>query len=106
MGRKPMPDALKNIQRRAPMLRTLGDVEYFAQEMYRKGARDGAEKAVNTRLLMVLWVLHDKFGFGNKRLMRFTDEMNALADEMNAKLLDEKGIIKALKSECDLEITM
>lgn len=32
MGRKPMPDALKNIQRRAPMLRTLGDVEYFAQE--------------------------------------------------------------------------
>lgn len=33
-------------------------------------------------------------------------EMNALADEMNAKLLDEKGIIKALKSECDLEITM
>lgn len=106
MGRKPMPDALKNIQRRAPMLRKLGDIEYFAQEMYRKGARDGAEKAVNTRLLMVLWVLHDKFGFGNKRLMRFTDEMNALADEMNAKLLDEKGIIKALKSECDLEITM
>ena len=106
MGRKPMPDALKNIQRRAPMLRTLGDVEYFAQEMYRKGARDGAEKAVNTRLLMVLWVLHDKFGFGEKRLMRFTDEMNALADEMNAKLLDEKGIIKALKSECDLEIAM
>ena len=101
-----MPDALKNIQRRAPMLRTLGDIEYFAQEMYRKGARDGAEKAVNTRLLMVLWVLHDKFGFGEKRLMRFTDEMNALADEMNAKLLDEKGIIKALKSECDLEITM
>ena len=106
MGRKPMPDALKNIQRRAPMLRKLGDIEYFAQEMYRKGARDGAEKAVNTRLLMVLWVLHDKFGFGEKRLMRFTDEMNTLADEMNAKLLDEKGIIKALKSECDLEITM
>ena len=106
MGRKPMPEALRNIQRHTPVLRTLGDIEYFAQEMYKKGARDGAEKAVNTRLLMVLWVLHDKFGFGNKRLMRFTDEMNALADEMNAKLLDEKGIIKALKSECDLEITM
>lgn len=55
---------------------------------------------------MALWLLHDKFGFGNKRLSRFVDEMNALADEMNAKLLDEKGIIKALKSECDLEITM
>ena len=106
MGRKPMPEALRNIQRHTPVLRTLGDIEYFAQEMYKKGARDGAEKAVNTRLLMVLWVLYDKFGFGNKRLMRFTDEMNALADEMNAKLLDEKGIIKALKSECDLEITM
>lgn len=106
MGRKPMPDALKNIQRRAPMLRTLGDVEYFAQEMYRKGARDGAEKAVNTRLLMVLWVLHDKFGFGNKRLMRMADEINELAKEMNMNLLDEKGIVKALKDECDLEITM
>lgn len=106
MGRKPMPDALKNIQRRAPMLRTLGDVEYFAQEMYRKGARDGAEKAVNTRLLMVLWVLHDKFGFGNKRLMRMTDEINELAEEMNMNLLGEKDIIKALKDECDLEITM
>ena len=106
MGRKPMPDALKNIQRRAPMLRTLGDIEYFAQEMYRKGARDGAEKAVNTRLLMVLWVLHDKFGFGNKRLMRMTDEINELAEAMNKNLLDEKGIIKALKDECDLEITM
>lgn len=106
MGRKPMPDALKNIQRRAPMLRTLGDIEYFAQEMYKKGARDGAEKAVNTRLLMVLWVLHDKFGFGNKRLMRMADEINELAEAMNKNLLDEKGIIKALKDECDLEITM
>ena len=106
MGRKTMPEALKNIQRRAPMLRKLGDIEYFAQEMYRKGARDGAEKAASGRLLMALWLLHDKFGFGNKRLMRFMDEMNTLADEMNAKLLDEKGIIKALKSECDLEITM
>lgn len=106
MGRKPMPDALRNIQRRAPMLRTLGDVEYFAQEMYRKGARDGAEKAVNIRLLMVLWVLHDKFGFGNKRLMRMADEINELAEAMNKNLLDEKGIIKALKDECGLEITM
>ena len=106
MGRKPMPEALRGIQRKVGTLRTMGDIEYFAQEMYRKGARDGAEKAVNARLLMVLWVLHDKFGFGNKRLMRFMDEMNTLADEMNAKLLDEKGIIKALKSECDLEITM
>lgn len=106
MGRKPMPDALKNIQRRAPMLRTLGDVEYFAQEMYRKGARDGAEKAVNTRLLMVLWVLYDKFGFGSKRLMRMADEINELAEAMNKNLLDEKGIVKALKDECDLEITM
>lgn len=106
MGRKPMPDALKNIQRRAPMLRTLGDIEYFAQEMYKKGARDGAEKAVNTRLLMVLWVLHDKFGFGSKRLMRMADEINELAEAMNKNLLDEKGIVKALKDECDLEITM
>ena len=106
MGRKAMPEALRNIQRHTPVLRTLGDVEYFAQEMYRKGARDAAEKAVNTRLLMVLWVLHDKFGFGNKRLMRMTDEINELADAMNMKLLGEKDIIKALKDECDLEITM
>ena len=106
MGRKPMPEALRNIQRHTPVLRTLGDVEYFAQEMYRKGARDAAEKAVITRLLMMLWVLHDKFGFGNKRLMRMTDEINELADAMNMKLLGEKDIIKALKDECDLEITM
>lgn len=109
MGRKPMPEALRNIQRHTPVLRKLGDVEYFAhfaQEMYRKGARDATEKAASGRLLMALWLLHDKFGFGSKRLSRFIDEMNVLADEMNAKLLDEKGIIKALKSECDLEITM
>ncbi len=109
MGRKPMPEALRNIQRHTPVLRKLGDVEYFAhfaQEMYRKGARDATEKAASGRLLMALWLLHDKFGFGNKRLSHFIDEMNALADEMNAKLLDEKGIIKALKSECDLEIMM
>jgi len=31
MGRKPMPEALRNIQRHTPVLRTLGDVEYFAQ---------------------------------------------------------------------------
>lgn len=70
MGRKPMPEALRNIQRHTPVLRTLGDIEYFAQEMYRKGARDGAEKAASGRLLMALWLLHDKFGFGNKRLSR------------------------------------
>lgn len=95
MGRKPMPEALRGIQRKVGTLRTMGDIEYFARE-----------KAVNARLLMSLWLLHDKFGFGNKRLMRFMDEMNTLADEMNAKLLDEKGIVKALKSECDLEIMM
>ena len=106
MGRKPMPEALRNIQRHTPVLRTLGDVEYFAQEMYRKGAQDAVEKAASGRLLMVLWVLHDKFGFGNKRLMRMTDEINELADAMNMKLLGEKDIIKALKDECDLEITM
>ena len=47
MGRKPMPEALRNIQRHTPVLRTLGDVEYFAQEMYRKCCMISSASAIS-----------------------------------------------------------
>lgn len=31
---------------------------------------------------MVLWVLHDRFGFGKRRLKRFFDEFSGAVDEL------------------------
>lgn len=34
---------------------------------------------------MVLWILHDKFGFGSKRLRRFHDSFFAAMDELKER---------------------
>lgn len=38
---------------------------------------------------MILWVLHEKFGFGHKRLRQFFDAFNASMKELYGRYTDE-----------------
>lgn len=40
-----------------------------------------------TDMVLTLWVLHDKFGFGNERIRRFMDELGELATVAGDKKL-------------------
>lgn len=45
-------------------------------------------------LTILLRVLHDKFGFGNKRLERLIDEIDKFNEDFNAGLIDPKELIE------------
>lgn len=52
--------------------------------------------------VIVLYVLHDKFGFGRKRLERFGDEVMELTDSIAKGYLDLDDIIDVLVHEAKL----
>ena len=106
MGRKPMTAELRSIQRHTGCFRTMGDVEFFAKVMYKKGAQDAVRQTTNARTIIALWVLHDKFGFGKKRLSQFLEEQNAFTDTLNAKLVSQEETLEALKTECQVTINL
>ena len=54
-------------------------------------------------LTILLWVLHDKFGFGNKRLERLIDEINKFNEDFNAGLIDPKELIEQLEEETKIK---
>lgn len=55
-------------------------------------------------LTILLWVLHDKFGFGNKRLERLIDEIDKFNEDFNAGLIDPKELIEQLEEETKIKI--
>lgn len=61
-------------------------------------------KRVTTDLLLfgAMWVLHDKFGFGKVRLLRFWNEMFALMDSISRGYLKISDLKEQLYKECGL----
>lgn len=52
----------------------------------------------------VLFVLHDKEGFGNKRLSRFLRNWEVLWDDVQGNWLKIQDIKKALEEECGITL--
>lgn len=48
----------------------------------RKAVREFDQENMNKIDALVLWVLHDKFGFGRERLLRFMNAFNPALDEL------------------------
>lgn len=105
--RKSMDPARAKIHSAFHNIRTVGDLQFFGDQMYRKGVRDATARTTNDRVLMLLWVLHDKFRWNSKaRMEKLLKESNELTDAVNQKIITTQGIAKALEEECGLKISM
>lgn len=54
--------------------------------------------------ISTLFVLHDKEGFGSKRLKRFFENWNTLWNDVKDNYLTCADMQKALYEECDVDI--
>ena len=79
-------------------------------------ARQAAERYVNEKieeiaggitrgyLLMLMFVLHDEFGFGKKRIMHIYTRVCDISDSINDGLITFEDIHKTLIEECKWDI--
>ena len=58
---------------------------------------------IDTLLIMTLNVLHDEFGFGEKRLNQFKARFNLKTDCMEAGLVQWDDLQKVLLDECNIK---
>lgn len=66
-----------------------GGPERILEEAHQVVEEEVHHNTCITDLVLTCWVLHDKFGFGGKRLMRFLEELDKLADAAGDKKLIE-----------------
>lgn len=62
------------------------------------------EMTLDTFTILGIAVLHDEFGFGEKRCQRFMDRMNLKADCIIGDLATWKDYIKLIKEELNLKL--
>lgn len=68
-------------------------------EEYEKGQRE----ALNIVNVFPLLVLRDKFGFGKKRLKRFSEEYLEVIDAYNKDYLDFYDVVKMMEEETGID---
>ena len=74
------------------------------QSMLRKHSESNLIKAVfRVHLTIAAYVLHTKFGFGEKRLNKFTKEFIEVLDAYNKGYVSLDDISKNLKDETGIE---
>lgn len=54
-------------------------------------------------LTILLWVLHDKFGFGQQRLTKVQKELKVLIDNYNDGLFTAEELVNQLYEETGIE---
>lgn len=70
---------------------------------------DEFEKEVKTNCILTIMcsaimVLHDKFGYGPKRLERFKDELIEMCDSVAKKYLSFNDIVSVIREETGIEL--
>ncbi len=61
--------------------------------------------AGKANMIISLMVLHDKFGYGEKRLNKFIDEYQKQLDAYNSGYVESvKDFTEVLKEECGIEL--
>ncbi|MBS5399459.1 MAG: hypothetical protein KHY08_10195 [Lachnospiraceae bacterium] len=61
--------------------------------------------AGKANMIISLMVLHDKFGYGEKRLNKFIDEYQKQLDAYNSGYVESvNDFIEVLKDECGIEL--
>ena len=67
---------------------------------YDKGINEGCAKT----LILMSYVLHNSFSFGEKRLKRIVDEVKYLDECMKKDLVNMQDLHEVLKDECRFDI--
>ena len=67
---------------------------------YSQGINDGCAKT----LILLNYVLHNSFGFGEKRLQRIVAEVKYLDECMKRDLVNMQDLHEVLKDECRFDI--
>lgn len=83
--------------------------KYFNNNKQRfvKNRRDAdklIESSHHLAMVLALTVMHDKFGFGKKRLMKFITEYHELLDSCNRGYITPKDLNQVLIDECEVEV--
>lgn len=55
-------------------------------------------------LILVSWILHDKFGFGQQRLLKVQKELKTLIDNYNDGLFTAEELVDQLYEETKISI--
>lgn len=67
---------------------------------YQRGLEDG----VDGFTVMLIYVLADKYGFGNRKLSQVLASVQNIADSINKGYVSLQDLKDVLKEECDIEI--
>lgn len=57
-------------------------------------------------LILVSWILHDKFGFGQQRLLKVQKELKVLIDNYNEGLFTAEELVDQLYKETGISIRL
>ena len=61
------------------------------------------KKNFESALILIMWVLHDKFGFGQQRLTKVQRELKVLIDNYNDGLFTAEELVNQLYEETGIE---
>lgn len=79
----------------------------FKEQMLRvqmnRISNEQQKKNFESTLILILWVLHDKFGFGQQRLTKVQKELKVLIDNYNDGLFTAEELINQLYEETGIE---
>ena len=96
---KRIPEIDEEIERRALTGKPIG----VDRQMEKEFANRVQYNCLDTIMVMSMFVLHDKFGFGTKRLERFQDEFTEAGDALVKDYISWGDIRKVLQDETGIE---
>lgn len=79
----------------------------FKEQMLRvqmnRISNEHLKKNFESALILIMWVLHDKFGFGQQRLTKVQRELKVLIDNYNDGLFTAEELVNQLYEETGIE---
>lgn len=79
----------------------------FKEQMLRvqmnRISNEQQKKNFESALILIMWVLHDKFGFGQRRLTKVQRELKVLIDNYNDGLFTAEELVNQLYEETGIE---
>lgn len=79
-------------------------LEAIVKAEIRKAYSQGLYAGTGNALTMMCYILHNSFGFGEKRLKRIVSESKFLFDCVDEKRLTLADMTEVLKDECNFSI--
>lgn len=64
------------------------------------------DSCYKTILLMMSFVIHDKFGFGNKRLVKLHEYFEETAHMLSEGVMSWDDVVEIMRDECDIDYTI